>query len=397
MKTAKKLDQLFKISGIGLDSSNLDYVPNFEHLENFKYIHTSSRKNNDCMLSEIFTENGMEVRDHNKTLITEIDCVDSISKVILSHINAIGKDWIDIIEIPASCDWKEDTAEQLQGMIEAGLIYEISIKNPETIDRLNEISGLLKTFNVKIDYISINICPLNFNLDIINWCKENNIKIIGYNPMGGYINSANIIQSFTVPYLLGFAATYCDIVFLSSRNMHKSIQSARYLNDLIGENTESVYILNKTVSKLHKPLKKVVWTSAIYDEETYIPYNNPENVPTGDESILITLGEGKESIPESEMTDLEKDIDGFIKNINTPFDASKETKFSMIKNQIISCLKSKKPDHEFSYSMINDTTIAIMARKDTVSGWFKKTTSTDQSTYIVSMRSNGLVYFKECK
>jgi hypothetical protein len=238
---------------------------------------------------------------------------------------------------------------------------------------------------------------LNFNLDIINWCKEKNVKIIGYNPMGGYINSANVIQSFSVPYLLGFAATYCDIVFLSSRDMHKSIQSAKYLNDLIGECTESVYTLSKSVSKLHKPLKKVVWTSAIYDEDTYIPYNNPENVPIDNESILMSLGKEEEFIPETSDTGLEKDIKAFISQINFPFDASKETKFSLAKNQIISCLKSKKPDHEFSYSMINDTTIAIMARKDTVSGWFKKTTSTDCSTYIVSMRSNGLVYFKECK
>lgn len=400
MKTAKKLDRQFKIQGIGLDSSNLNYIPDSEYLEKFTYIHTSTSKNNDCMLSEIFTD-GIELRDfnNNKILVTEIDCVDSISKVIVSHMNAVGKDWIDILEIPASCNWTEDTAEQLNGLIEAGLIYDISVKNPGSVERLNEIVTILNTFNVVIEYISIDICPLNFNIDLIKWCTENNIGILGYNPMGGYINSANIIQSFTVPYLLGFAATYCNVVFLSSRDMHKSIQSAKYLSELVGEYTESIYTLSKSVSKLQKPLKRVVHTSAIFDTNTYIPYCNPENVPTENESILITLGNNDtELIPENEeKTDLEIDITAFISQISFPHDASKETKFSIAKNQIISCLKSKKPDHIFSYSMINDTTIAIMAKKDVVTGWFKKTTVTEQSTYLVAMRSNGLVYFKECK
>lgn len=400
MKTAKKLDQIFKIIGIGLDTSNLDYVPSQEHLKDFKYLHTSINNVNDCMLSEIFTEDGVEIRDRNsKILVTEINCVSKISNVLTSHITALGKDWIDILEIPANCEWNDDTADQLHELIEAGIIYEIAVKDPDSVEKLEEIEKVLDKFGEEIDCVSINICPLHFNLDIINWCKEKNIKILGYNPMGGYISSANIIQSFTVPYLLGFASTYCDVVFLSSRDMHKSIQSAKYLKGLIGEFTESVYVLNKSVSKLQKPLKKVVWTSAIFDTEICIPYNKPENVPTEDESILLNLGSEYESFPEVEedKTPLEKDIESFISQISFPFDAPKETKFSIAKNQVISCLRSKKPDHTFTYSMINDTTIAVMARKDSVSGWFKKTTTTDQSTYLISMRSNGLIYFKECK
>lgn len=401
MKTAKKLDQLFKIVNVGLDTSDLNYIPSQEHLSDFKYIHTSVKKNNDCMLSEIFDEESIEVKTWNtkRTLVTEIDCVDSINKVILSHVNALGKDWIDILEIPASCNWTEDTAEQLHGLIEAGIIYDISIKNPETVEKLEEIVNLLKTFNIDIAFVSIDICPFNFNLDIINWCKDNNVSVMGYNPMGGYVNSANIIQSFSVPYLLGFAATYCDIVFLSSRDMLKSIQSAKYLTSLISKNTESIYVLKKSVFKLQKPIKKVVWTSAIYDDNVYIPYESPENVPVDGENIIVSLGCELETFPEDteiEKTELEKEMKGFIGQLSYPFDASKETKFSMTKNQVISYLKSKNPDHIFTYSLINDTTIAVKAKKESITGWFKKVVSMDQRTYIISMRSNGLIYFKEC-
>ena len=399
--TTKKLDQLFKIEGVGLDTTNLNYIPESNHLNNINYIHTSTKVNNDCMLSELFTEDGIESNPikNNKIVVTEIDCVDSMNKVILSHINALGRDWLDILEIPADCNWTEDTVEQLKELLDAGIIYEISIKNPKNVERLIEIMDLLKTIDLVINYVSIDICPLNFNLNIINWCNENNIKIFGYNPIGGYINSPNLIQSFTVPYLLGFAATYCNVVFLSSRDMHKSIQGAKYLKSLFGEFTESIYVLKKSVFKLQKPLKKVVRTSAIYDSGTYIPYDTPENVPVDGENIIITLGDDYEEIPDDgvrESTELEKEIDNFIGQLSYPFDASIETKFSMIKNQIIGYLKMKKPDHDFTYSLINNTSIAVMARKETVSGWFKKVVTTDQSSYIISMKKNGLIYFREC-
>ena len=391
----KTENEFYKIrdDGAGLDMTHLTYCPKDDFLKDFGYLHTNVRSSNDQVISEV-----LEDLSGRKSLITEIEFTDKISTGLLSHLVSIGREWVDILEIPASCNWNEDTVQQIKSLLDSGMIYDISIKNPETPERLNEILSLLDTSDIKVNYVSLDICPLNFNYDLVKEIKERgDLDIIGYNPMGGYFSAPITIDCFTAPYLLCFAATYCSIVFMSSRDLYQATINARYINELYGKETESMFILRKNVHKLVKPLKKVVHTSIILDDEIHLPYNTPGFVPTGDDSIILNLG--KDHILTNEdsekLGDLEKDILSFVSNISYPDDSKDLDKFSIARNQIIGYLKSKYSDHLFFYSVINDTTVAIKAQKETVEGWFKKTTKTDNHEFIMSMMPGGRVYFRE--
>lgn len=394
--------KFFKIqeNGVGLDLTHLNYCPESSVLENFKYIHTSTDCVNDNILANFIDQDVKTLQ-----LVTEISCVTRMGQVLLSHLSALDLDWVDILEVPADCDWSEDTVDQLKNLVDSGLVYEISIKNPKTVDRIEEIKQLLSEKSLYISYVSLDICPLNFNLDIVEWCKkeENDIDLIGYNPIGGYINHPNLLNSFSAPYLLGFAATYCSIVFLSSRDLYKSIQSAKYLKELHNEFSDSMYVLKKTVNKLQRPLKKVVYTSTILGTNVSIPYETPDFVPTDEDSILINLGKPLESLPivdeyNDPYTEFEKEINEFLSSLSYPIDASEKTKFCLAKNQIINYIRTKYPGYDILCSMINDTTIAVMATSEGVSGnWFKRTKVTYTNSYLIAMKLDGTAYFKECK
>lgn len=390
MKTTNELYRI-REEGAGLDMTHLTYCPKDDFLKDFKYLHTTVRSSNDQIVSDVLEDLS------GKILVTEIEFTDKISTGLLSHLVSIGREWVDILEIPASCNWNEDTVKQLKYLLDTGMIYDISIKNPETPDRLNEILNLLEVEDIEVDYVSLDICPINFNYDLIKEIKEKELDIIGYNPMGGYFSAPITIDCFTAPYLLSFAATYCSVVFMSGRDLYQATENARYVKELHGKETESMFMLRKNVHKLVKPLKKVVYTSIVLDDEVHLPYNTPGFVPTGDDSIILNLG--KEHVLTKEdsdkLGDLEKDILSFIGNISYPDDSEDLDKFSIARNQIIGYLKTKFADHLFFYSVINDTTVAIKAQKETVEGWFKKTTKTDNHEFIISMMPGGRIYFRE--
>lgn len=394
MKTETKyLDQVYKINekGAGLDTTHLNYCPDHEDIaENFGYIKTKIGCCNDHVISELIKNLGPE-----KRLITEINFLDRLDNAIYTHLKAIGADWIEILEIPASLTWNKDLAEKLKTLEIAGLFYDVSVKNPESVERLEEIKKTLAESGVELEYISLDLCPIEFNYDLVTWCNDNHISIIGYNPMGGNISSANIIESFTVPYLLGFAATYCHAVMLSSRDIYKSLQSAKYLNLLEGEYTQPMYVLKKSVHKLQKPLKRVVFTSANLDEDTVIPYDTANFIPIKDSDITMSLGKQVESMPtDPEVSEIEKEVGEFISTIIFPQDASKIDKFYLIESQVIEFLKNKYTDYEFSCLMINNTAIAIKGIKEETIGIFFKETIYDEINFLIAMKSNGTVYFK---
>ena len=142
MKTTKELDQCYAIreSGAGLDMTHLTYCPKDNYLSDFKYLHTSIRSNNDQIISQVLEGSS------DKELVTEIGFTDKMSVGILNHLVSIDREWVDILEIPASLNWDEDTGKQLRTLLDSGMVYEISVKNPETVDRINEIICVKEKF-----------------------------------------------------------------------------------------------------------------------------------------------------------------------------------------------------------------------------------------------------------
>ena len=237
---------MYKIKGVGLDTTNLDYVAD---VGEFDYLHTSISANNGLIVRGILEES-------IATIITSIDFLDQIKIAVNNHLFELGREKLDLLLINSSCDF-EKYADQVQELLDSGLVDQIGIKNPNSPE---EIKRIMKTVP-KIKYISLELCPLNFNYEVVKFCEDNDIDLLVFNPFGGYISAPVLIDSFTIPYLLNFAAYYGTIVFLSGREISSNSQR-QYLEPLIDSDVEneSLYQLTKSVKRLVKPIKKMVNT-----------------------------------------------------------------------------------------------------------------------------------------
>lgn len=376
----------FKISGVGLDTRRLTICPSNSFDELFDYIHTSISENNDYIISDFIKYQS------GASLITTIDFSDTMETVLAGHLLTLGRDKIDLLLINSNCKWDINNIEQLKI---SGIIDSVGISNPDSIERIIEIRKEIG--EDKIKYISLDLCPLNFRYDIVNWCFENNITILGFNPFGGHISAASIIDSFSIPYLLGFSATYCSIVFLSGEDIFQCIPERNYLNNLIGKEIEPKYILKKNISKLYKPIKKTVKTSLNIGDNITFPYECPEIIYEPEE-ILLNLGKTIESIPQQiEKTELESEVYQLINVLYKPTDASTSDLFAIYRYRVLELLKVKFPENtwEHVYGKLGDKLMAIVVRKENKTGWIKKKVDIINNTFILGMTSENKIFFSE--
>ena len=283
----------YKIQGVGLDTTNLDYIAD---VGDFDYLHTSISANNGLIIRGILEES-------IATIITSIDFLDQSKTAITNHLYELGRDKIDLLLINTSCDF-EKYSEEIKGLLESELVDQIGLKNPNSPE---EIKRIMKTIP-KIKYISLELCPLNFNYDVVKFCEDNDIDILVFNPYGGYISAPTLIESFTMPYLLNFAAYYGTIVFLSGRELSSKAQKA-YLEPLIGADieNESIYQLNKNIKKLVKPIKKMVNTSIIVNEDITLPFKSLQSSLFSGDDLILSLDKTYYNIDEDiEVDDVAK-------------------------------------------------------------------------------------------
>lgn len=340
----------FKIQGVGIDTSTIITKPwKEDDGEIFDYIHTSISSNNDFLISDYVKS------QPGASLITTIDFINNPETVLLGHIMELGRNKIDLLLV--SGDVLEKNLENLKDTVESlrisKLIDEIGISNPSSVDQIKNIE---KSLEDKIKFISLNICPLHFEYDIIKYARENSIDILGFNPFGGYISSNSVISSFTVPYLLGFSSTYSTIVFLSGRDLINSINSRDYIrNNIIGADYSTKFILKKNVSRLYKPLKKVVDTSFIVSDNLILSYNIPTLMyPFSD--ICVTLGKEYNliSIPTKNRTKTEENVDNLLYITEFPDNVSLEDKYAITRYQVLSVIRARYPEEEgWKVNMIN--------------------------------------------
>lgn len=265
----------YKIKGIGLDTTHLDYIAD---VGDFDYLHTSISANNGLIIRGILEES-------IATIITSIDFLDQSKTAITNHLYELGRDKIDLLLINTSCDF-EKYSEEIKSLLESELVDQIGLKNPNSPE---EIRRIMKTIP-KIKYISLELCPLNFNYDVVKFCEDNDIDILVFNPYGGYISAPTLIDSFTMPYLLNFAAYYGTIVFLSGRELSSKAQKT-YLEPLIDADieNEAIYQLNKNIKKLIKPIKKMVNTSIIVNEDITLPFKSLQSSLFSGDDLILSL------------------------------------------------------------------------------------------------------------
>lgn len=350
----------FKVQGVGLDTSTTQMKlwvdKNDQYDYHFDYIHTSICANNDYLISD-YVKNCPE-----SSLITSIDFINNSERALLGHLLELGRNKIDLLlvetnKLLTNLDIIKETVDSLK---KSGVIEEFGIKNPETVEEIKQIEDSL---GEKIKFISLDICPLHFNYTIVQYCKDNNVEILGFNPLGGYISSAAIISSFTIPYLLGFISTYSSVVFLSGRDLILSIESMLYIKDnIIGSECSSKFTLKKNVSRLYKPFKKVVETSLMFNKNLVLRTNWPEYLYPLEE-IVINLGTPiniADCIDNKLRTTVESDIDDLIEITEFPEGISIQSKFAILRYQVLSMLNTKFPETDgWVTAVINSGDLAI--------------------------------------
>ena len=372
----------YRIEGVGLDTTTLEYLPG-EDFE-FQYIFTKLSGNNENI-----------VKDFSKysALVTYTDFLDKSDEAIMSHLELLDRSIIDLLLVDAKCDFKKYT-DVLNSCISSGSVDTIGVYGPESVERLKEIQEVLP--NLK--YIGLEICPLNFNYEVVSWAQENGIEIIGFNPFGGRISAAGVIESFSVPYLLGFASYYSKLLFLSGRDLFAAADGRDYVTELIGaEEEEPIYDLQKSVDKLYKPLKKSVHVSVKFDSTYTLPVDNPRSIFSPSELVLKLGKEEKKVADEIEIVpdSVEDNVYSYYGQFTPPQDTdSDEIRMALLKPRIIDFLELEWPGWNVEFSKLGERIIIFNVSKIYEKKFLKKRKPAEYRNYLFSI-TNGELEFHQ--
>ena len=274
----------YKFSGVGLDTSNLTYIPSVisDENTNYDYYYTNINANNGLVLRPLLN------RSSNARLVVGVDFLDHVSLAIREHLYELGEQRVNVLLIDAGCDW-EKYEDEIKVLQESGIVEEIGIKNPEKLN-VDALEYLRVKFGIR--YLGINLCPLYYWKDIMDWSEMVGLKVFGFNPFGGHISAPSLIDAFTLPYLLNFSAMHTDVVFLSGKDIVFSDVNRDYLLSIIGkEDDEALYRVKKDVDKLLKPLKRLGHLSLHVGEESF-PLDETDLI-FNPEEFEISLGSEK--------------------------------------------------------------------------------------------------------
>lgn len=337
----------FKISSVGLDTTNLNYIPqkiNEEETE-YSYFYTNPSANNGLVIQSFIQASP------SAGLIVGLDFLDKSLLALRAHLYELGKSHIDILMFDSECNFAEYD-EAIREIQETNLVSFYGIKNPEklTLDQLKELRD-----KYGISCIGMNLCPLYFNKDILDWAEKEGLDIFSFNPLGGYINAPSLINAFSISYLLNFSAAHSDVVMLSGKDLVFSGINKAYLNILVDREIEkdSIYQIKKNVNKLIKPLKKVSQVSLKVGEECF-PVSEPDAI-FNPEEFTVTLGSSStenividKSIEILEETDKPgRDILNYLEDASLPRDTKNpKDHMAVLRPRIFTLFRANFPESE---------------------------------------------------
>ena len=364
----------FKISGAGIDTT---------------HVKTSEKIVTDYALTSISSNNDVILNLDTKTIITTVDHIDSIDSEVEGHLEVLGYGVVDLLLIRCdpSLDWTN--TESLRNLKDSSKVKNFGLicSSNTTVDELKKV---LEESNVYFTYVALPISPLDFNLDLIKECRNLELSIIGLNPMGGYLSGPRNINAFTVPYLLGFCAYYSDIVLVSGRNLEEADDDIIYLGSLMGKETKSEYILNKSTSRLVKDIKKAVYPVVKVSENLTVPFDDNQIV-YGD--ISFSFKEVLNNIESHERTKIENDVNdylGILKYSKDPYITAKYHVLGYLQETLGTYT-------EFSYIPFGKTTLLINTHRpfsSTGALWWRKFTPEENHYFILTMGDGKPVFIE---
>jgi hypothetical protein len=386
----------FKVKGCGIDTTTTTYLFGDDD-HNFQYIHTSIGAGNDFLLKKsLSTVSGV-------LYSVEVDFTERLPEMLKNHMDTLGIAQVDILFFSASLglDKIQDSIKEL--ISDAIPIISFGIKDPRNVKEAEDIIKPEQE-NLSITAIGMNLSPTEFDLDIVEFCKKYNLPIFGFNPIGGYLSAARNIQALSVPYLLEFSASNCDVVMLSGRDLYLAEEDAKYIGELIDKEYEdNKYRLTKKVHKPVSSLGKLVYNSIDFGHGYILPYEDPSFCSLeGD--IRSKLNRPEIAYPEvyNPLYELQPDyikIQARLSDLKYPEEWKNEIKLTLAKYEIVKYLKEAYPRGEIDCTSIGKEILVIELHQPIIFKgtflWRKVEVKQEDRVYLLFCDENGEVIFRE--
>lgn len=162
------------------------------------YVDTAINYNNDYLLN-----------DASQKIISKISSChyDVYEFMVSKHLHCLGRESIDIMLIHSNRgNWKRLVLK----MKDDTRFKHLGVSN-FTIDDMLEYEQIVGRLP---EYCELEVNPQYADVATINFCKTHNIKVIAYAILGGKYRATKNIATYSLPYLIAFAANFADILIL---------------------------------------------------------------------------------------------------------------------------------------------------------------------------------------
>lgn len=209
------------------------------------YIDTAIDYNNDYLLKDI---------NKKYTIISKISSYhgDNYEFFVSNHLKCLNTDKIDIMLIHSNRgNWQK--VAKLMSTDDRFIKKGVSNFTINDIEEYKNITGEYPS------YCEIEINPYYIDIDTINYCKNHNIKIISYGIFGGKYSAVRNIASFSLPYLISYAANYSDIIILKPECERHVIELIDIVKNFEISNNDfnPVTIDNKSIEPMNYDSSKI--------------------------------------------------------------------------------------------------------------------------------------------
>lgn len=368
----------YAIEEVAIDTQNINYQPGayfLDHdLDPVSYLMTTITANNDYLLEDMFKFRGGAL---NKGLITAVNTTKNLYYLLEEHLRVLGVDNVKILLLPASLfPASEELKKDLADLQKSGIVEEFGLIGVTDTTMLVD-KNLIK-------YVALPLSPLTYNHKVVSWARQNNLSVIGYDIFGDELSIARNVKSFTIPYLLKFAATNANIVVVSGKDMVQANEAAEFLNNLVGEDSSNMYVLKRTTNNKVKPIPKFTYTSVQISDGIRVPYDDPE-VTDDIPGTVTTFGDYDKELtakPKDEITEMLNTLDfsGY----------SQEEGLAFARYKVLNWLQGKyNRDDEYEYTMakIGNSVFSIrIHRPHKIKGmlWWLKVREEENYTYLIT-------------
>lgn len=213
-------------------------------------------------------------------IITEISSLPESKLLLTYHLGVLKRKNFDILLIKVSQFWENYLSETLSYDLskEYGISGEIEMSD---IEKFKELTGKYPT------WISIKLNPRYFQKDLIDYCRERDIKIIAER----CIFPEDLLLNFSEKFLLEFCFFYSDLIIIPSDNTDLAIRSIWFCKEFDDSNLDpkKYYLSNPIKLDIQEKKEdvKVLNRYLKFSEELKLPIIGDDYIP--DNLVLETL------------------------------------------------------------------------------------------------------------